>query len=178
MRGVGPGESGGRCRCLARIKNQWHARAGGFAVLRGRAWCDLCCNPAISIVWGMTPVTHREKVTYAIEDLAQRGVDTSTSAPPAWRVAWALGVKIPPPHFMGFASIALTSGILFGVLWGLLIWYLLWHSRGWLFTASAATLAGAAYGLLMASCYRYSATKLELPTWKQYPGPELSTVND
>jgi Family of unknown function (DUF6404) len=125
----------------------------------------------------MIPVTHREKVTYAIEDLAQRGIDTATSAPPAWRVAWALGVKIPPPHFMGFTSLALSSGTLFGVLWGLVIWYLLWHSRGWLFTASAAALAGGAYGLLMAACYRYSAAKLALPSWEQYPGPELSTAS-
>ena len=122
-------------------------------------------------------LTHREKVSFAIEDLAQRGIDTATSAPPAWRVAWALGVKIPPPHFMGFVSIAFTSGIIFGVLWGLLI-CTFWHTRGWLFTLSAATLAGTGYGLLMAACYRYSATKLELPTWEQYPGPELSAVHE
>ena len=79
---------------------------------------------------------------------------------------------------MGFVSIAVTSGVLFGVLWGLFILYLLWYPRGWLFTASAATLAGVVYGLLMAACYRYSATKLELPNWEQYPGPELSTVNE
>ena len=71
---------------------------------------------------------------------------------------------------MRFTSIALTSGAMFGVLWGLLIWYLLWHSKGWLFTASAATLAGVVYGLLMASCYRYSAAKLGLPAWDRIPG--------
>jgi Family of unknown function (DUF6404) len=132
----------------------------------------------MAIVREIKLVTHREKVTFAIEDLAQRGIDTATSAPPAWRVAWALGVKLPPPHFMGFASIVLTSGIMFGVLWGLLIWYLLWHSKGWFFTASAAALAGVVYGLLMATCYRYSAIKLGLPNWERYPGPEMSAINE
>jgi Family of unknown function (DUF6404) len=126
----------------------------------------------------MTPLNHREKVSYAIADLAQRGIDTTTSAPPAWRVAWSLGVKIPPPHFMGFLSIAMTSGIVFGVLWGLLIWYLLWYSKGWLFTASVAAVAGVVYGLLMATCYRYSAAQLELPSWDQYPGPELAAAHE
>ncbi len=121
-------------------------------------------------------VTHPEKVTCAIEHLAQRGISTSTSAPPAWRLAWALGVKIPPPHFMGFTSIAITSGAMFGTLWGLLIWFLLWHSKGWRFTACAAALVGFAYGFLMAACYRHSATQLELPSWDQYPGPEPAPI--
>jgi Family of unknown function (DUF6404) len=138
----------------------------------GRTQSKYC---VVLIARRLAPVTHREKVTYAIEDLLDRGIDTATSAPPAWRVAWALGIKIPPPHFMGFVSIAVTSGSLFAILWGLLIWYLLWQTRGVVFTVSVAALVGVLYGLLMATCYRYSATKLALPRWEQYPVPELST---
>jgi len=115
-------------------------------------------------------MTHQEKVAYFIADLRKRGINQYTAAPPLWRFAWRLGIDLPPPHFIGFSSLALMTGVPFGLLWGLAMWLLLWsHSSVWL-SASAGAAVGVAFGLSMAGYFRYSARKLKLPSWEEYPG--------
>jgi len=114
-------------------------------------------------------MTHREKVGLFITDMTKRGVNEFTAAPPAWRTAWGLGLKVPPPHFLGFVTMALTSGVFFGVLWGIAMWFLLWRSLGLGFGAVAGIVAGALFGISMATYYRRSAAKLNLPPWRRYP---------
>jgi hypothetical protein len=80
-----------------------------------------------------------------------------------------MGMKVPPPHFMGFIPMALTSGVFFGLLWGTAMHFLLWGSQGWLFSASVSVAAGTLFGLCIAAYYRYSAKKLSLPSWERYP---------
>lgn len=87
-------------------------------------------------------MTHPEKVDRLIAELGSRGVNEYTTAPPAWRAAWALGLKVPPPHFLGFAPMAITCGLFFGVLWGAAMHFMLWNSMGWLFSAVAGVAAG------------------------------------
>ena len=61
-------------------------------------------------------MTDREKVDHAIKDLTNRGVSALNCAPPAWRMAWGLDLKLPPPHFIRFAHLALLVGACFGFL--------------------------------------------------------------
>jgi hypothetical protein len=114
-------------------------------------------------------MNHREKVNYVLADLDQRGVKRYYSAPPLWRVAWAIGIPLRPPHFMGFLPATLFNGGYFGFAWGALMWLLVWRSAEIAFAATAATAAGALFGLFMGVYYRRSAAKLQLPPWERYP---------
>ena len=115
-------------------------------------------------------MTYREKVDASIAGLIARGVNPYTAAPPAWRLAWILGAKVPPPHFMSFSSLALISGGFFGVLWGVAMWFVLWGSMGLPFATLMGLTAGALFGLSMGAYYRHSASKLKLPPWEEYRG--------
>jgi hypothetical protein len=114
-------------------------------------------------------MTHRKKVDYFIADVKKRGISESTSAPPLWRLAWGLGIQLPPPKFMRFGSLALVTAIPFGLLWGLAMWFLIWRQRGIWWSASAGAAAGLFFGLAMAGYFRFSARKLDLPPWGRYP---------
>jgi hypothetical protein len=122
----------------------------------------------LDLIAGAVPMTHREKVDLFVADLARRGVSEYISAPPAWRLAWRLGLKVPPPHFIGLFPMALTSGLVFGALWGVAMHFLVWGRMGWVFSAFFAAVAGILFGVCFASYYRLSAKKLNLPSWEQY----------
>ncbi|QEH34911.1 hypothetical protein OJF2_34560 [Aquisphaera giovannonii] len=113
-------------------------------------------------------MTHRDKVERFIAEMTQRGVNPYTAAPPAWRTAWGLGIEVPPPHFMAFVLLALTSGLFFGTLWGLAMRLVDWGALGWLSTMTVAAVAGALFGVCLAAYYRRSAARLELPSWERY----------
>ncbi len=87
-------------------------------------------------------------------------------------MAWKLGLKLPPPHFLGFFPLALGAALWFGTLWGLAMWFLLCASQGWWFSATAAIMAGSFFGLFLAAYYRHSARKFDLPMWNDYPKPQ------
>ena len=114
-------------------------------------------------------MTHREKIDHMMTDLARRGLARYSFAPPLWRMAWALRLPLRPPHFMGFLSNLLLSGSYFGIAWGAAMWLLVWPSQGFAFAASAGGAAGLLFGLSMAVYYRWSAAKLKLPAWEEYP---------
>jgi hypothetical protein len=114
-------------------------------------------------------MTHQKKVDYFIADLKKRGIGESTAAPPMWKLAWRLGMDLPPPHFMGFISLAVVTGVPFGLLWGMAMWLLIWRGRPVWISATAAAVAGVLFGLVMAGYYRYSARRLKLPSWQKYP---------
>ena len=69
---------------------------------------------------------HREKVERLIADLRQRGVSPYTAAPPLFRLAWALGLDVPPPLFLGFLPLTLLMGAFFGAFWVAFMWPLQW----------------------------------------------------
>ncbi len=135
-------------------------------------------------------MTHREKVDRFIEDMRERGVGTSSAAPPLFRLLWALGLEIPPPLFLGFLPLALAAGAFFGFFWGLfmaaffLIWLVVGEGVLWghaaidlvwkgLFglgvLAGGAFVAGLLFGLTMATYMRWKAARLALPSWDRYP---------
>jgi hypothetical protein len=67
---------------------------------------------------GTNGTAHRQKVERLVADLRQRGVSPYTVAPPLFRLAWALGLAVPPPLFLGFGPLALLMGGFFGAFWG------------------------------------------------------------
>ena len=124
-------------------------------------------------------MTHREKVDYFIADMRRRGVGEYTAAPPLYRLYWLLGMKIPPPHFQTYLSLANTSRIFFGGLMGL--WaYLLYRDKGMTLAVAGlgGLLAGAFFGFTLAAYYRWSARRLNLPSWEQYPSLEPDFATD
>src|SRR5262245_37698219 len=106
-------------------------------------------------------MTHRQKVERLVQELRQQGVSPYTTAPPLFRLLWALGVPVPPPFFIGFLPLTLLMGVPFGVLWGAAMWLLQWQSR---LPAEAAALTAAAaglfFGLGMAGYVRWKAARL------------------
>ena len=68
-----------------------------------------------------TPTTNgdktpfRESIERYIADLEKLGVTRSTSAPPLYRVLWALGIRARPPLRQTFVSHMLTSVVLWAL---------------------------------------------------------------
>lgn len=132
-------------------------------------------------------MTHREKVDYFIADMKKRGVGEYTAAPPLYRLLWFMGMKIPPPHFQGFVALALGTGIPFGLFMGVAmsLWaYLMYRGKGLSLEFALLTglpiflLGGALFGLTMAAYFRWSARRLNLPSWDQYPASALASASD
>jgi hypothetical protein len=111
-----------------------------------------------------------EKVAAAKDYLASKGIIRQAYAPTLVTLLWRLGVKVPPPHFAGFAGTFLFVGTFFGTVWGLVMWFLYW-SRNGVAPAQAvgySALAGLVLGLLFASYYRFSARKHGIPRWADF----------
>ncbi len=116
-------------------------------------------------------MTHSSKLDRYKRHMADRGVGDATAFPPAWHMLWSLGVKLPPPPFMGFASLALIAAGLFGPLFGFFAWLL--GNRGvrempiseglWV-----ALITGAVFGVIMAAYYRQLARKHRLGAWEAF----------
>jgi len=106
------------------------------------------------------------------QQMAAAGVSKFAALPPLWRIFWALGIKIPPPAFLGFVPNALIFGGFFGLGFGLSMWLL--HSLGVvdspvLSTPWVASVAGVPFGLVMAFEQRALASKHNLGAWAEFP---------
>ncbi|WP_446728920.1 DUF6404 family protein [Pseudoduganella sp. OTU4001] len=119
-------------------------------------------------------MTHSEKLIRMREHLVTLGISPSTSAPPAWKILWCLGIEMPPPLFMGFWPLALFMGTFFGAFWGIFMWLLQWSSEGTppLAILGASILAGVLFGLCMAMYCRSLARKHNLTAWHAYTGEQ------
>ena|SRR5258706_7190166 len=113
-------------------------------------------------------MTFEERRSAALTMLQLTGIWRSHYSPPLLRLLWRLGIKVPPPHFVSFATNFAVAGLWFGVLWGLFMWFIFWSHQGVPLTRAMAitALAGLLFGLFMASYYRYGARKHGLPKWK------------
>jgi membrane associated rhomboid family serine protease len=102
--------------------------------------------------------------------LSQRGLPRHRYEPPLFRLLWKIGIQVPPPHYMGFAKVAVSFGAWFAVFWGSLMWLLMWSRQGRSLAddALAATVAGACFGLLMAWFYERDRRKFSLPAWESF----------
>jgi len=120
-------------------------------------------------------MTHSEKLAAMRKHFASLGISPLAGAPRVWRVLWTLGLKLPPPIFMRFSSVAFLIGSLFAAL----SWLLVWFGYGWSHTGMSlwlvtgiAVLAGAVFGLIMAIRCRTVARKYNFPLWANYHGQQ------
>lgn len=67
-----------------------------------------------------------EKKERAIAIMESKKMWSSNYAPPLLRLAWRMGVRIPPLPFAPFWQVALLMGVPFGTIWGLLMWVFIW----------------------------------------------------
>ena len=113
-------------------------------------------------------MTHLSKLESYKQYMTAKGISEATAFPPAWVMLWSMGVKIPPPPFLGFVSLALIAGGLFGPLFGLGAWLL--GNRGFREMPASKALwvalfTDAVFGLIMAAYYRHLARKHHLSSW-------------
>lgn len=118
-------------------------------------------------------MTQSGKIESYKQHMAAKGVDEITAFPPAWHILWSLGIKIPPPLFLGFVPLALIAGGSFGPLFALFAW--LFGNRGFREMPASealwiALITGALFGLTMAAYYRHLARKHGLGSWTAFSG--------
>ena len=108
---------------------------------------------------------YRERMLAITDALRAQRVGAYTSAPPIYRLAWRVGLRLRPPLYQAFGVLALGMGIWFGVMWGLLMWFWLWRfeQRSIAGAVVASLVAGTFFGLTMAAYYRRRASRLRLP---------------
>ena len=130
----------------------------------------------------VSPLVHAEKVNAFVEEMKRRGVQSKDAAPIFFRIVWALGFQVPPPHFLGiwgnfcwaFGLIApciISAGSIYWLknpntpLWAIWVTTLVFLGGvGWLIAYSAATFCSA-------------ANQFQLPPWDRYtPCPEVSDL--
>jgi hypothetical protein len=111
-----------------------------------------------------------QKLAAALVLLASTGMWRSNYAPPLHRLLWKLGMRVPPPHFVGFAANFVSFGLWLGVVWGLLMWFTGWSRQSMAPQAAlgAAIFVGLFFGLCMAGYYRYGARKHGIPPWRDF----------
>jgi len=116
---------------------------------------------------------HAEKLAGYFQDMNSRGMRADD---PVFRLLWLLGLKVPPPLFLGawgsflypfgvFAPMVLTAGAI--------LWWQRPNSTPWTMwlTASIFLLAAIGAGVYNVKATRSMALKLQLPSWDQYvPG--------
>lgn len=112
------------------------------------------------------PFDTQLKNAFAILDKA--GIRRSNYAPYSVRLLWIMGVKVLPPHFAKFRTIAVIYGACFSVLWGGAFLGIPWHNDTHTIvgTVIGAIGAGAVFGAYMAAHYSYERHKYNLPSWE------------
>jgi hypothetical protein len=110
---------------------------------------------------------HQQK-EQALHLLAQSGIGRRTYAPPLTRLLWRCGVRVPPPHFMGFGASTLLWGAWFALSWGALMWMMDWshHHPDVRVALTSACIAGLLFGLFLAAFYAWQHKKHGLPRWE------------
>lgn len=120
-------------------------------------------------------MTEWEKIIAALEELTERKISHFNRAPLAYRIAWRLGWRPPPPLFQSFKEILLFQGIGAGGFFLLFMWiafFLKFPLASWklycLLIPALSLLIGLAIGLGGAISFRWRAKQMGLPPWKDY----------
>lgn len=111
---------------------------------------------------------YEARLARAEAELAASGISRLNHAPPAFRLARALGLRPRPPHYMSFSRAMLMLGPAFGLIWGLFMWLLQWREMGppLVVPLLASLLAGVLFGLAMAGYYRWAGARAGLSRWE------------
>ena len=111
---------------------------------------------------------YEERLSKALCLLENSGLKPGSYAPPLFRMARRLGLKVRPPHFAPGLENLMYNGFLVGVIFVLIPLALRPGHAGlqasWIL---ASTLAGMVYGALMAIGYARAARSHKLPSWTQ-----------
>ncbi|MFL6634365.1 MAG: DUF6404 family protein [Massilia sp.] len=116
----------------------------------------------------------RVQLDRSLAMLSERGLSRRHTEPLLFRLLWACGVRVRPPHFLGFVHIALVYGAWFACAWGVSMWWMVWSQQG-LGIAGVALRsggAGAAFGLTMAWFYTRERREFALPAWESFSQEE------
>jgi hypothetical protein len=116
-------------------------------------------------------MTNLRKIEAAKQLMAARGIAKSTAAPPLWELLWSLGVYLPPPLYMGFASLFVFTGSFFGIVFGVGVWIarttqgrpMSLHEAG-----AVALVTGIGFGLAVAGLTRRLARRHALGAWSAF----------
>ncbi len=84
---------------------------------------------------------YMQRMSSISEELAAQGVRSQTFAPPVYRFAWRLGMRVRPPLYQPFSTLAVGMGTGFGALWGVMMWILFWRPDGLSASSADAQLA-------------------------------------
>lgn len=121
-------------------------------------------------------MTHREKVAQFELILRERDFWISNAIPPIWRFLWLCGIELPPPYFLSFGANAAFTGGWFAIAYGMISWAMLWSGAMSIVVALAlSVLAGVAFGVCMATFWKYQAWKLRLPPWDEFARSDGAT---
>ncbi len=108
---------------------------------------------------------YQQRMLQITDALVAQGVGRYTAAPLIYQLAWRLGLRVRPPLYQSFKTLALSIGTGFGLVWGLVTWLFFWGPEGDPLPAVlvGAVVAGTLFGLIMATVYRRKARTVHLP---------------
>jgi membrane associated rhomboid family serine protease len=114
----------------------------------------------------------RLRLDLSLALLSTRGFARGHAAPLLFRLLWRLGLRVRPPHFLGFASVACVYGTWFMSVWGVFMWTLVWSQQGKAVVdvALRAAAAGTCFGVIMAWLYARERREFAVPAWEAVGG--------
>ncbi|MBV7300493.1 DUF6404 family protein [Enterovibrio paralichthyis] len=117
-------------------------------------------------------MSFEQQLDRAHQLLLEKGFLAGSISPIIYRIARKAGLKVPPPQFCGFSTNVLLGTVWFGTLWGVIMWFMQWQSLGvsLLYAFNASSITGLFFGLMMASWYKLSAKRKNLPSWHSFLG--------
>jgi hypothetical protein len=117
---------------------------------------------------GRPQMTFEQRREAALKLSADAHISRWDREPPLWRLLWRLSVRIPPPHFMPFWSLALFFGAYFGFVWGAFMWFVGWRGTGAPYSIALVTplLMGAVSGVATAALNLRKPRECNLPLWR------------
>jgi len=103
----------------------------------------------------------------AINELKESNIRPLNYTSPIHILFWKLGFKIRPAHYNSYLRNATFIGLWFSVVWGLLMWFFEWRSMSISIPVAVgfSVFAGALFGIILATYYKWSARKHNLSKW-------------
>jgi len=111
---------------------------------------------------------YERKFEAALNELQATEMWASNYAPPVLMVLRKAGIKVPPPHYLGFGKVIVCYGVFFAAAWGVVMWFFKWQAEGFAVSAAigASVMAGAIFGCAMAAIYARARRRWKLSKWE------------
>ncbi|WP_156422134.1 DUF6404 family protein [Paucibacter sp. KCTC 42545] len=112
----------------------------------------------------------RRRLSASLVILQKNNISESSYSPPMYKLYWKIGFRLPPPHFLGFFSNMLISGLPLGIsAVGL---YMMGHENSSVFILQmmlemlvVALFFTVAWGSVVAMFYERDRKRHQLPRW-------------